>query len=146
MLWTSYYVVRGNSGFSEKLRSYADVVPFFPITSIWIKEEGGYTAFHNDDYIIQVKLIFLAGFRSDSLRYSNQRCHEFVHEVLGNPPFDVSLFDKWWTIERLTEADDFFMALHRISLAELENLKQTGMPLVDDWIAIMIELKRQNKL
>lgn len=77
---------------------------------MWSKKEGGRTAWTEEDYIAQVKLLFLLNLWSEYVVHVGEDpiLKLFLEEIIGRPPFNQELFDRWWTVERYEGVDESF--------------------------------------
>jgi hypothetical protein len=146
MLEIVYYLIKPKQTLLELITPDLTFRVFLSNPVIWICEEAGAESLFPDEYSMGRKLFFLAELRSGLLRLdSREKFEKLLDDLMGTPPFGISVFDKWWELERIELADDFSDVFFRINLEQLELLEKTGNPRVDHWIERLKELKaKQN--
>ena len=102
--------------------------------SVWLAEVD---SFHDPSLEeMKVKLSFLAYWHEESVDLIHPGFRKLMKEVLGEPPYNIDVFDQWWELERLYESpirykniDEFISARATFSLIE-----RTGNELIDNWL------------
>jgi hypothetical protein len=69
-------------------------------------------------------------------RYIFLRRISSFHQLIGNNPISVQLFDKWWNITRV-EVDESGFIENQIKENGNFNFAKTGLPVVDEWLKSM---------
>ena len=103
-------------------------------------KEGGCSSWRDEDHALTVKLIHLAQVR-EYTPVSNDGDFE---RVFGSPRLSVALFDRWWTIRRLSRDDDT-ESMRPLLRQFLPHVDRTGNELVDlwlDWVRDHVESSR----
>lgn len=134
MEYQSHYLIEPNSALIEVFATYPQLSSIHNCYTLWSKDEGGYTSFNEDDYVLQVKLVFLLQLKKKLSTNANETTIEFRNVLFGNHPLTVEIFEKWWTIRRFTGYIDFFNILRIIDQELLDELGDSGNRRVDNWI------------
>jgi DNA-binding SARP family transcriptional activator len=145
MLYIVYYIIRPLESLRELLLKYKDIASPFIKGHVWKREEGGYHPGEPEDYMTQVKLIFLANLRFTLAGYAEPEFKELSKAILGEPLYEVGIFDKWWSMERIELDNDFVSILTELSADDLAFLAPTGVKHIDGWLERVIELKQSDK-
>jgi hypothetical protein len=146
MRFCTYYIIRPTERLRERLeRCDPDVAVLLGEPVLWSKWEGGRTVWTPQDYEAQVKLLFLAHLRSEYLVGDGNKSElrDLLEELLGKPPFDLRVFDRWWTLERFEGINESFEDVEK--LLGVEGLKLLAKPqstLVAAWLTDMTKEKR----
>lgn len=111
---------------------------------VWIIDEGGYGEPTASEKMLTFKLLFLAQFRSTIIERKYEGYMEILEKTLGEPPYNEIKFDEWWTIESSGQPKDLETVIYHISVNELGNLEETGIPRVDRRIDRIKEYKNEN--
>src|SRR5260221_7313727 len=97
----THYVIRPNNHLLELSTKWSqDLYTLLCRPKLWVKEEGGRTAWSAEEYTAQVKLLFLLWLKSNFADHGITGVAETVQTLLGEPPYNLSTFDKWWIVER----------------------------------------------
>jgi hypothetical protein len=139
MRFEALYIIRPAEALKERLRQAGpDIGDVLGRPLLWTKKEGGRTAWTDDDYVAQVKLLFLLNLWSDYVvgAGEDQSLKTFLQEAMGEPPFGEEVFDRWWTVERFDGADESFEeAEERLTLAHPHLLANSVLPRVEAWLS-----------
>jgi hypothetical protein len=145
----SYYIIHPNPA----LRAVLVRHPKAGMDRSWVltRDESGYTRASFQDWVTMVKVMFIIDlidmktmFEQENVSPDHQRAFE---ELLGEPPYGVEVFDKWWTLERLDSGPRAFEdILKAVSLPTLQALDQTGQAFVDRWMQDVMKLKAKGRL
>lgn len=141
MMKKSYYVIKPTSDLRRLLQNYLDVALFLNDPFLWVSEEGGYTSWKPSDYQVRTKLIFLAYLKARLEKMLSPKFKQLSGELFNQPPIDVSLFDKWWTIERFVLNGDVQESLESLQSRSIREFSMTGNNIVDDWIEKILKIK-----
>ncbi len=91
---------------------------------------------------IKVKLLFLANKHWEKIDISPVGFSNLMSEITGEPPYDLNLFDKWWSLTILNESpvhtDDM---IQDTSKATFQTLSKTGNASIDAWLDLQISHK-----
>lgn len=69
---------------------------------------------------------------------------EFLENILGGPPFDDELFDRWWSVERFDGVDESFEEVeHRLSVEQSHLLATSPLPRVEAWLSDLAKQEAQ---
>ncbi|MGH9844021.1 MAG: hypothetical protein ACREEM_35250, partial [Blastocatellia bacterium] len=100
MQYESFYFIRPTQALKDRLKKTdPDLEEFMSQPLMWSKKEGGRTAWTEEDYIAQVKLLFLLDLWSEYVVHVGEdpSLKLLLEEIIGRPPFNEELFDRWWT-------------------------------------------------
>lgn len=128
-----YYAVRPRPEFAEWLRTRTepDMVELLTEPQLVSHDEFiGKTPWREPENTLRVKILFLAGLRD----LTPLAADAGFRAILGSPEISSALFDRWWTIqyfEAQCNVKEFLGELTR----SLSSVRQTGNPVVDEWIA-----------
>lgn len=133
------YVIRGTEELNRKIAEFdPEVLELISGPIVWTKKEGGRTAWTHNDYIIQVKLLFLANLLSE---VKGSRLEPFILEIVGNKSLTVEIFDKWWRVERFTADDTFESIEEELKVEYLKLIAKTNDPMIDSWLEWLADKK-----
>jgi hypothetical protein len=104
---------------------------------LWTKQEGGHTAWSAEEYTAQVKLLFLLWLKSNFADLGTTDVVEIVQTLLGEPPYNLSTFDRWWLVERFAGEESFEAVQDSLSEQYFATIGDTKLSRVDRWIANM---------
>lgn len=76
---------------------------------------------------------------------TRHRKYLVMKSILGDPPYTRTVFDRWWTIERMNAMLLFEDALKRLPTAALEKIAESDSEALAAWLGGVIEGKRQNE-
>jgi hypothetical protein len=128
-----FYIVEPRPEFAERLRTHADAQAGGILTAPKLLQQDelvGDARWGETEYLLRVKLLFLAGLRfleplSDDAAFA---------AILGSPEISVTLFDRWWTIRRWNEMSHVDECLADLVRA-LDSVPLTGNTVVDECLA-----------
>jgi hypothetical protein len=139
MRYEAFYIIRPGAVLQEQLQQIdPDVAVFLNRPLLWTKKEGGITAWTEEDYLAQSKLLFLLDLWSDYVigAGEDKALKIALEELLGAPPFNESVFDQWWTIERFEGVDGSFEETEdRLNLEQPHLLARSSSPRVAAWLS-----------
>lgn len=139
MRYETFYVIRPTAALQEFLQNAdPDVAAFLNRPLLWTKKEGGITAWTEEDYLAQTKLLFLLDLWSDYVigAGEDKTLKIVLEELLGAPPFDESRFDRWWNVERFDGVDENFEeAENNLNLEQPHLLAHSALPRVEAWLS-----------
>jgi len=95
----------------------------------WLDEEMTHSGWSDEEYIIAVKLIYLAYLYQD---FKDEPATEFL---FNNGSIHFELFDKWGLIERHELSENIKEAEHSLERLTLENIQLTGYHSIDTWLS-----------
>jgi hypothetical protein len=124
-----FYVVKPKAILVDRARALDETIgkPLTEVTT-WLDEEMTHSGWTNDDYIVAVKLIYLAYLYED---FKDEPETQFLFNG-GSIRFE--LFDKWWSIERHELSDNIIEAEHSLERLTKENIQLTGNRSIDTWL------------
>lgn len=128
-----YYAIQPRPEFAEWLRTRTepDMIALLTEPKLVSHDEFiGETSWRDSENTLRVKILFLAGLRDLTPLADDSG----FNAILGTPEISSKLFDRWWTIQYFEEecnVKEFMSELTR----SLSSVKQTGNPVVDEWIA-----------
>jgi hypothetical protein len=140
------YTFRPKDSLKALIAGYRGTTLFFKNPIVWSKKEGGYSHWSANDVLLQIKLLFLVYVTTTLSEYPGSESQEFLNHLFGEPPIDVSLFDKWWVVERSEVLEDFSTAISSVSIEELKRFGKTGSSYVDNWFARLTEMRESGDL
>ncbi|MEZ4670931.1 MAG: hypothetical protein R3E39_23760 [Anaerolineae bacterium] len=129
------YVIKPNDALLDVLKPHAVLWFYYSDTRVWVFEEGGRQWLTPEDMIIGVKLLFLADFRTTAMRSRSSEMLMTVDMILGNEPYGVHIFDKWWTLDSTSVVEEFKKFRFRFLPKALKRIAPTGIANVDTWLA-----------
>jgi hypothetical protein len=139
MRYEAFYVIRPAAALKEYLQQAdPDVATFLSRPLLWTKKEGGVTAWTDEEYLAQSKLLFLLNLWSDYVigAGEDESLKTALEEILDAPPFNESLFDRWWSIERFDGVDESFEeAEDRLCVEQPHLLASSTLPRVEAWLS-----------
>ena len=139
MKFEALYFIRPTLALRERLSSVEpDVAAFLSEARLWSKQEGGRTTWNDKDSEAQVKMLFLAKLWSEYVcgATGEKVLQECLQDLLGAPPFDEQVFDRWWQVERFEGVEESFEAVQRqLHLEEPHLLTHAGSPQVEAWVS-----------
>lgn len=108
---TTTYVVRPTEALHARVAELGDDAFLLVDTGSLSRTitEGSFKGWFEEDWIRRFKLLFLAEMHSEYLHgiddddawVSRHAFHDTLEALLGEPPYRVAVFDRWWTCERL---------------------------------------------
>lgn len=138
MRYEALYIIKPAATLRERLQQVPqDLAEFLGRPLLWTKKEGGVTAWTAEDFVAQVKLLFLLELWSDYVLGADDdpRLKDLLEEILGAPPFDEQVFDHWWNVERFDGADQSFEAIEESLVLEQPHLVvSSALPRVEAWL------------
>src|SRR5215831_16614919 len=128
----THYVIRPNPQLLEKSVEWSPASgDLLRRAVMWSKEEGGRTAWMPHEYIAQVKLLFLLWLKYNFADNGIADAAEIVHSLLGEPPFNLSTFDRWWTVERFAGNESFEFVRDSLREQDYAAIGEINMSRVD---------------
>ena len=132
----AHYVIRPNTQLLQKSAEWSqESGELLRRPVVWTKEEGGRTAWTPQEWTAQVKLLFLLWLKHNFADNGTTPVSETVHSLLGEPPFNLATFDKWWTVERFTGLESFEGIQDSLSEQDFAAIGEINVSRVDHWIA-----------
>lgn len=124
-----FYVVKPKAILMERARTLDEKIgkPLTEVTT-WLDEEITHSGWSNEEYLVAVKLIYLAYLYED---FKDEYEAQFLFNG-GSIRFE--LFDKWWSIERHELSDNIMEAEHSLDRLTKENVQLTGNSTIDTWL------------
>lgn len=124
-----FYVVKPKAILVEKARTLDETIgkPLTEVTT-WLDEEVTHSGWSDDEYIIAVKLIYLAYLYED---FKDEPGAQFL---FNNGSIHFELFDKWWLIERHELSENIKEAEHSLERLTKEDIQLTGHRSIDTWL------------
>jgi hypothetical protein len=139
MKYESFYFIRPAQTLKDRLRgSDPDIAELMSEPHLWTKREGGLTIDTEEDYIAQVKVLFLINLWSEYVigAGEDKSLKLFLEEIMGPPPFTKELFDRWWTVERFEGYDESFEEIaERLGAEHMHLAAKSDLPLVEYWMS-----------
>jgi hypothetical protein len=132
MLTTYHYVILPKPELLEKLSALdkEDRI-LFSEPELWEEEGGGRSPWTQSALEARVKLLYvsyLLGF------YDDEKICKFLKDLIGNPPYGIEHFDKWWIVHQLRVDEDIAEVEDEMTLEDFEAFQKTGIGLLDAWI------------
>ena len=126
MIYMAYYVIYPTHHLGERVEHETENLRLFVQTPrLWIKEQGGRTAWGAEDYEEHAKLLFLADLLTSAEEDAPRQC--LLDELLGTPPYTTAPFDRWWHVFWLVRTrDELFEEAER--RADGQALRLLGTP------------------
>lgn len=135
-----YFVIRSKKSLIDRINAmsgnsdFTILVQTLAEKTIWHKRLGK-SAEEADTYAPFVKLAFLADLLEDAQDSLNSDYRDFVHELLGAPPYAITAFDKWWEMECLrANPVDLDLSYGRLQPDTLAMFASTGITELDNWL------------
>jgi hypothetical protein len=69
---------------------------------------------------------------------------QFYQKILGEPPYNRQLFDRWWTIEEIYHMSSYNETFKLLPLDALEVLEETESPRLAAWLERSIHWKKDD--
>lgn len=127
---TTHYIIRPNEFLQSKVAQCpSELGELVTQTALWTKSEGQRTIWKAEDRLAQVKLLFLASLKKDYLDNPD------LLRLVGHLPLSVRTFDEFWSIEQVADEEVVDHILQELEPSLVEQLEETGRPLVDAWIS-----------
>ncbi|SRR5258708_32129228 len=134
----THYLIRPNNQLLELSTKWSqDVYSLLRHPLLWTKEEGGHTAWSVEEYSAQVKLLFLLWLKSNFVDHGTTDVAEIMQSLLGEPPYNLSTFDRWWIVERFAGQESFEAVQDSLNEQYFAAIGDTNMSRVDQWITNM---------
>lgn len=138
MRYEAFYVIRPAAALQEYLQQAdPDMAAFLDRPLLWTKKEGGITVWTDEESLAQSKLLFLLNLWSEYVigAGADESLKTLLEELLEAPPFDETLFDRWWTIDRFDGIDGSFEeAESHLNLEQPHLLARAASPRVAAWL------------
>jgi len=130
-------------------QSLLDLLARYPGTTwgapqVWMQEQESLLDEDAQEWRWKVKFWFLV----DLIDQAQQQpeLQKLVLELLGQPPYRLSDFDRWWTMERISGGSEIENTVQSsLPMGILELFAKTGNPLVDAWVEASIALIREKR-
>lgn len=131
MRYTAFYLIEARSELLERLATLKDpdLEDLLLDPEMLSNEEGGRSAWSDEDRTLTIKLLFLAQVRE----YEPLSSDAIFERVFGSPRLSAQLFDRWWTIRRL-EQTDHAESLYPLLRQVLHLVDRTDNDLVNEWL------------
>jgi hypothetical protein len=139
----TYYLIQPGQKLLEQLRlGPSDASSILGSPVLWERNEiAGKWSFAS--LATQVKVLFLLDLKQSYLDYpQDSEFKRFLGELLGLPPFSISVFDEWWKLERYDPEAIFEEVENALDIATLQLISPTGDSLVDAWLEHLIVLRK----
>ncbi|TGO02257.1 hypothetical protein PN36_27760 [Candidatus Thiomargarita nelsonii] len=124
-----FYIIKPKAILVNKVREINETIGklLTEVTS-WQDEEVTHSGWTNNDYIVAVKLVYLA------YLYEDLKDEPDAHFLFNSRAIRVELFDKWWSIERYELSDNIREAEHSLDRLTKKNVQLTGNRSIDTWL------------
>jgi hypothetical protein len=124
-----FYVVKPKAILVDRARTLDETIrkPLTEVTT-WLNEEMTHSGWCHDDYVVAVKLIYLA------YLYEDIKDEPETQFLFNGDSIHFELFDKWWLIERFELSDNITEAEHSLERLTKENIQLTGNRSIDTWL------------
>ena len=130
MLYQVIYLIKPSEALQGRLPAgNSDLADLLSRPAVWTKNQSDRSLWSSEDYLAQVKLLFLARIHQEYAVYPEYR------QLLGDSPLRLEAFDRWWTVETYLvdeKTEEVEKTLDRNTLLGLAN---TGLPAIDQWIS-----------
>jgi predicted RNase H-like HicB family nuclease len=148
-----YYVISPNASLREFLKNYPNyrggeygIGLEFPV--IYRSHEGGYSreSWSKEDQTAYQKLIFIADLKRRSQKSTNTYAtvmREVVSSLLGEPPYHMEIFDRWWCLDEMWYGANFWEVLNWLSEEELNRIGKTGQEAVNRRLEGLKDMKSE---
>jgi hypothetical protein len=136
MIYRAYYLIRPAERLIVELNAFLDDSRILLYQSkLWINQEAD-SAWMPDDYVAQIKLLFLANLGQEYIDQSQSTpLSTFLIRLLDQPPWTTKLFDQWWTIERFTDVEIVEEVKQSLDTRAIEAITEIDHPLVESWLS-----------
>ncbi len=125
-----FYVVKPKAILVDRARALDETIgKSLTEVTTWLDEEITHSGWSNNDYIVAVKLIYLAYLYED---FKDEPETQFL---FNESLIRFELFDKWWSIERFELNDNIREAEHSLERLTKENIQLTGNRSIDTWLS-----------
>jgi hypothetical protein len=136
-----YYIIRPTTILSDLLDQYTknhhtQLEASLRNAVIWQKQPGRTFVGWEAEHAAQVKLLFLADWIETYHETTEPSFKALLGEILGEPPYSVDLFNRWWTLEVVRSS--LRQVTHEAQALSPHTYTQfapTGLPEVDEWLA-----------
>lgn len=139
------YVIKPQQSLLEFAKSYKNGI-LLTSPEIWVVGTGGYGAPRPEEHAVGIKLFYLARFRSILIEQNLEGHIEILEQMMGQPPFHEAVFDRWWTLERYGEPNEFGLVLSWILPDQLALMQASESAKINGWIADVEDLIRHGVL
>lgn len=142
---TEFYIIRPKDELI-KLRDqkYPSQGSYLCVPSVWLKEEIGRRQITQEEDDAVVKMVYLARIKNLINDIPSPELHLFVNEVLGLPPYHFTIFDRWWTLEKMFARARWIQEIYKVPSDILRQFLPIGKPLADTWMEDIIEMKKND--
>jgi hypothetical protein len=124
-----FYIIKPKAILVDKVREINETTgKLLTEVTTWQDEEITHSGWTNNDYIVAVKLVYLA------YLYEDCRTEPETHFLFNNQVISFGLFDKWWSIERYELSDNIKEAEHSLDRLHKKNVQLTGNHSIDTWL------------
>ena len=129
---TLYFLVTPNAAMRIALRnSGAEIAELLAASFfLWTREVGHRSGWGDDDYELQVKLLFFPAF----LRLTYPPSSGFVELVGDLTAITAAKFDERWVVERIDEVDSVESVEGMLTEQMLDGIPITEKPNVNEWL------------
>jgi hypothetical protein len=139
------YVIKPQSSLLEFAKPYKNA-HLLTGSEVWTVGTGGYGAPRPEEHAIGIKLYYLARFRSILIEQNLENHAEILEKMMGQPPFHEAIFDRWWTLERYGEPNEFGLVLSWILPDQLALMQASESAKINGWISGVEDLIRRGVL
>ncbi|MEK8018127.1 MAG: hypothetical protein VSS75_014735 [Candidatus Parabeggiatoa sp.] len=124
-----FYVIKPKAILVDRTKTLDETIgkPLTEVTT-WLDEEMTHSGWSDNDYIVAVKLIYLAYLYED---FKDEPETQFL---FNGGAIRFELFDKWWSIERFELSDNITEAEHSLERLTKEKIQLTGNSAIDTWL------------
>ncbi|RKZ49090.1 MAG: hypothetical protein DRR16_12275 [Candidatus Parabeggiatoa sp. nov. 3] len=124
-----FYVIKPKAILVDRTKTLDETIrkPLTEVTT-WLDEEMTHSGWSDNDYIVAVKLIYLAYLYED---FKDEPETQFL---FNGGAIRFELFDKWWSIERFELSDNITEAEHSLERLTKDKIQLTGNSAIDTWL------------
>ena len=131
----SFYVVHPNTELLALLAQYPNDSLTLYRPRLWANSEERVLSLDDEDQLALVKLIYLAKLRMNIRSHTDLGAKELGAKLLGAPPYNMAIFDRWWHIEKLLYGGNLWTkAAQVIPVDLLQSLMASDRPNVEGWL------------
>lgn len=95
---------------------------------------------------VQIKLLFLANLNHHYLSDNNDSdIVQPLKALLGDPPINIEIFDKWWSIKLYEGSEIVDLVKTDIGSEDLKLFAETGNDFIDGWLKNLIAKKEASE-